>query len=216
MLFAESSSLWLRDSLDTATLTGLDQIAEGAARPGGRVDWTEAAIADALAPITAVVRAHALPFAKLVRVVWFTKDSQSNWGVPWHQDRIIAVAERHEVAGFGNWSHKRGVWHCEPPNHLFSQMSFVRVHLDDCDAANGAMEIAIGSEGEGAVTESRAAEVATRYPVEVCDARRGDIQILPMLILHRSRPATSNAPRRALRLDYALGDLPPPLAWRAR
>lgn len=214
MLSTDTSSLWLRDALDTATLTGLDRIAEGAALPGGRVDWTEPAIADALAPITAVMRSKTQPKAKLVRVVWFTKDSQSNWGVPWHQDRIIAVAEKHEVAGFSNWSQKRGVWHCEPPARLFSQMWFVRVHLDDCDATNGAMEIAVGSETEGAITESRAAEIAARYPVEVCDARRGDIQILPMLVLHRSRPATSTAPRRALRLDYAMGDLPTPLTWR--
>jgi hypothetical protein len=112
MLTTDTSSLWLRDALDTATLTGLDRISEGAARPGGRVGWTEPTIAEALAPITAVLRTHALSLAKLVRVVWFTKDSQSNWGVPWHQDRIIAVAERHEVAGFTNWSQKRGVWHC--------------------------------------------------------------------------------------------------------
>jgi hypothetical protein len=215
MLTTDTSSLWLRDALDTATLTGLDRISEGAARPGGRVGWTEPTIAEALAPITAVLRTHALSLAKLVRVVWFTKDSQSNWGVPWHQDRIIAVAERHEVAGFTNWSQKRGVWHCEPPTWLFSQMWFVRAHLDDCDAANGAMEISVGSEGEGAVPESRAADTAARYPIEVCKASRGDIQILPMLVLHRSRPATSDAPRRALRLDYALTDLPAPLSWCA-
>jgi Phytanoyl-CoA dioxygenase (PhyH) len=214
MQSSHASQVWLRGAMTAADLNRLDQIGEGASGPGGRVDWTDPAIADALAPVTATLRSHALPNATLVRVVWFTKDSQSNWGVPWHQDRVIAVAEKHAVSGFGNWSQKRGVWHCEPSTEVFAQMRFVRVHLDDCDAANGAMEIAVGSEGEGVVADGRAAEIASRYPAEVGKAQRGDIQILPMLILHRSRPSLSPAPRRTLRLDYALGTLPHPLAWR--
>ena len=96
-----------------------------------------------------------------------------------------------------------------------ADVRFVRVHLDDCDTSNGAMEIARGSQCEGPVPEGRAAEVAAKYVTEVCAARRGDIQILPMLVLHRSCPALSAEPRRALRLDYALADLPYPLEWRA-
>ena len=210
-----SSSLWLRDALGRSDLGALDQIAgDNSGRPGFRVNWTDPAIAPILATVTAALH-PSLPGAQLTRVVWFSKDAQANWAVPWHQDRIIAVAERHDVPGFTNWSRKSGVWHCEPPRDLFARMRFVRVHLDDCDAANGAMEIALGSEAEGLVPETQAAEVAARYPAELCSARRGDIQILPMLVLHRSRPATSDAPRRALRLDYALTDLAAPLSWCA-
>jgi hypothetical protein len=209
----DASSLWLRNALERSDLAALDQIAgDGAGRPGFRVIWTDPAIAPILAKVTAALR-FALPGARLTRVVWFSKDAQANWGVPWHQDRVVAVAERHDVSGYTNWSCKSGVWHCEPPLDLFAQMRFVRVHLDDCNAANGAMEIALGSEVEGLVRETQAAEIAARYPSELCAAERGDIQILPMLVLHRSRPATSDAPRRALRLDYALTDLPAPLSW---
>jgi hypothetical protein len=210
----DTSSLWLRCALGPAALADLDGIADGTNRPGGRVDWTDPAIAQTLAAVTMALSSH-LPSARLTRVVWFSKDMQTNWGVPWHQDRVIAVAERHAVPGFTNWSQKRGVWHCEPPLDLFAKMRFVRVHLDNCDAANGAMEIAKGSEAEGYVSEAQAADTARRYPVELCVARRGDIQILPMLVLHRSRPAVTDAPRRALRMDYALTDPPPPLSWRA-
>jgi hypothetical protein len=149
----------------------------------------------------------------LTRVVWFRKDARANWGVPWHQDRVIAVDERHDVPGFTNWSRKGAHWHCQPPMDLFRHMRFVRVHLDDCNAENGAMEVARGSEAQGLVPEVDAAAIAGRYPTEICSACRGDIQVLPMLVLHRSRPATLDAPRRALRLDYALTDLPFPLAW---
>jgi hypothetical protein len=214
ILEGNASSLWLRDALGRRDLAALDRIADHSGRPGGRVSWTDPAIARALAPVTEALLPD-LPGARLTRVVWFTKDAQSNWGVPWHQDRIIAVADRHDLPGFTNWSLKRGHWHCEPPLALFTEMRFIRVHLDDCDETNGAMEIAQGSEAEGLVPEAKAAEIAALCPTELCSARRGDIQILPMLVLHRSRPATSTAPRRALRLDYALADLPAPLAWYA-
>lgn len=205
--------IWLRDRLSPETLEWIEKIAEGAGRPGGRLDWTDPAIAAALAPVTDLVRRHALPDARLVRVVWFTKDDKANWGVPWHQDRVIAVADRHDVPEYRNWSQKGGVWHCEPPLEIFARMRFVRLHLDDCDADNGAMEIARGSEALGVVPNAEASSTAERYPVEMCTANRGDIQILPMLVLHRSQPAKTSAPRRALRLDYASGALPAPLAW---
>ncbi len=210
-----SDMLWLRGALDPAALNGLDQIADGASRPGGRVNWTEPEIAQALAPVTQIIAAQALPNARLVRVVWFNKDPTANWGVPWHQDRVIAVAERHDVLGFQNWSRKGEVWHCEPPVETFEHMRFVRVHLDDCDTNNGAMEIALGSEVEGVVPNASAAATAACYPASICTARRGDIQVLPMLVLHRSRPSQNSAPRRALRLDYAAVNLPPPLNWAA-
>ncbi len=207
--------LWLRCALGPQDLVALDRIAGDAGRPGGRIGWTEPDAAAALAPITRLIDRKALPGARLVRVVWFSKDSQSNWGVPWHQDRIIAVAERHDVPGFGNWSCKSGLWHCEPPQAILDAMLFVRVHLDDCDASNGAMEIARGSHAAGSVPMAEAAKVAETYPTECCSAQRGDVQILPMLVLHRSLPAQVDAPRRALRLDFAAAPLPMPLQWLA-
>jgi Phytanoyl-CoA dioxygenase (PhyH) len=209
----DASSLWLRGALDSAALTDLDHIADSSGRPGGRVDWTRREIAAHLAPVTDFLRRQALPGAKLVRVVWFSKDATTNWGVPWHQDRIIAVNARHNVPGFRHWSKKSGVWHCEPPLQTFATMRFVRVHLDDCDAENGAMEIALGSESLGTVSEADAATAAATFPSMLCAARRGDIQVLPMLVLHRSRPSRTTTPRRALRIDFAAQDLPPPLSW---
>ena len=211
----ESDVVWLRQALDEKALSALDRVTEQTGRPGGRIDWTVPEIARALSPITNILRERHLPNARLTRAVWFTKDASANWAVPWHQDRVIAVADRQDLPGFANWTLKGGTWHCEPPVEIFADMRFVRVHLDDCDTSNGAMEIARGSQCEGPVPEGRAAEVAANYVTEVSTARRGDIQILPMLVLHRSCPALSAEPRRALRLDYALADLPYPLEWRA-
>jgi hypothetical protein len=44
-----------------------------------------------------------------VRATLFNKTAESNWRVQWHQDRAIAVRERHDVTGYGPWSSKAGV-----------------------------------------------------------------------------------------------------------
>ena len=43
-----------------------------------------------------------------VRVLYFDKNPDANWAVPWHQDRTIAVAQRIDVPGYDMWSVKAG------------------------------------------------------------------------------------------------------------
>jgi ectoine hydroxylase-related dioxygenase (phytanoyl-CoA dioxygenase family) len=148
-----------------------------------------------------------------VRLVAFNKTEAVNWSVPWHQDRVIAVQARHNVPSYGAWSQKASIWHCEPPLAILHDMAFVRLHLDDADASTGAMEVALGSHKAGPVPSHEAEAVVARYPHETAVARRGDLQILHMLTLHRSRPATVLSSRRALRIDVTKSALPPPLAF---
>jgi hypothetical protein len=56
--------------------------------------------------------------ARLVRILAFDKTLAANWGVPWHQDRTIAVKQRVAIDSFGPWSVKAGVPHVEPPPAL--------------------------------------------------------------------------------------------------
>ena len=92
-------------------------------------------------------------------------------------------------------------------------MLFVRMHLDRQDEDDGAMEIALGSHRHGLVPASEAAALAESLPREVTVAEPGDVLVLAMLTLHRSRPSRSGAPRRTLRIDLAEGPAPPPLRW---
>jgi ectoine hydroxylase-related dioxygenase (phytanoyl-CoA dioxygenase family) len=80
-----------------------------------------------------------------VRAIFFDKSSGSNWLVPWHQDLTIAVASKCEAPGFGPWSVKDGIPHVQPPDELLKQMIALRLHLDDCDASNGALRVIPGS-----------------------------------------------------------------------
>ena len=152
----------------------------------------------------------------LVRAVGFAKTDVGNWGVPWHQDRVISVSERRDVPGYGNWSCKRGVWHCEPPVRNLQRMTFLRVFLDEVTPDNGGMEYAVGSHAAGRVADSEAVQMARKFKVEVEEAGPGDVLVLHMLTLHRSSPSLSHLPRRVLRVDAAGFDLPAPLQWAER
>lgn len=83
--------------------------------------------------------------ARLVRSVLFKKTPAVNWQVAWHQDLSIAVQQKVEVEGFGQWSIKDGVHHVQPPTSVLENMLTVRLHLDDADEANGALRVLPGS-----------------------------------------------------------------------
>ena len=205
--------VWLRGACPADELAVLAQKTSVGAKPGTRID-----IGDSL---KAVLRDGAVGRAisslhqgmEPVRAVVFDKSPVSNWGVPWHQDRVIRVAARDDSAPVTNWSLKAGAWHCEPDENFLRGMLFVRVHTDGCDGSNGAMELALGSHREGIVPAAKADQMADRCETEIAEALPGDILVMSMLLLHRSRPALSERSRRAVRVDYAAGPPPAPLMW---
>lgn len=85
--------------------------------------------------------------------------------------------------------------------------------MDAKTATESAMEIALGSHQRGKVNADRAAEVVREHTCVQTNAEVGDVLVLPMLTLHRSPPSQKSKPRRTLRLDYGLEQLPTPLEW---
>ena len=208
---------WFRDALGADDLRLLDRACEVSGAPGARLDWNDG-LARAVgvgSGLTELAR-RLLPGAVPVRVVVFNKSSDLNWNVPWHQDRVIAVRERHNVDGFHAWTRKAGVWHVEPPIDFLRDMIFARVHLDDADAQNGCLELALGSHAHGRVNAADAETVARSASLEICHARRGDVLFVKALTLHRSRSSARQTGRRTLRIDFCAGRLPSPLAWAWR
>lgn len=212
--FEKDGRVWLRNAISVVDLANFDAAAEMASKAGQRLPASPSLV-EAVSPEGSLMQAiHRIdPDAKPVRYVAFNKSKDTNWGVSWHQDRVIMVAEKAEVAGYKNWTKKSGNWHCEPPQAILEQMLFVRVHLDKADRSNGAMEISIGSHKAGLVSSDRAASEAVSCPVEVCEAERGDVLILKMLTLHSSKPGKEMSGRRVLRIDFSSVELPEPLKW---
>ncbi|MEL6236317.1 MAG: phytanoyl-CoA dioxygenase family protein [Pseudomonadota bacterium] len=183
--FESSGRVWLRNAVSEEDLKLFDNSTTASTKAGQRLEVSKqlkAARSEEGSLIRAVQSLS--PNAVPVRIVAFNKSESANWGVPWHQDRVIAVSQKAEIAGYKNWTKKSGAWHCEPPLSILDEMLFVRIHLDDNDQSNGAMEIAVGSHSNGFVHSAKAEQVANTHPIETCVAKRGDVLILKMLTLH--------------------------------
>lgn len=212
--FENTGRIWLRGQLTAKQCDRLSQNCQLEQKIGARISNNTSLASMLKQAIDADLLVNLGVSAQPVRIVSFNKSKENNWAVPWHQDRIIAVKDRHDLEGFHNWSIKSGTHHCEPPISILQKMIFIRIHLDETTPENGAMEIAIGSHKKGIIKSSEAATIANQCEQEYTSANRGDILVLKMLMLHRSSSSTSNAARRTIRADFAAKDcLPLPIKW---
>jgi hypothetical protein len=151
-----------------------------------------------------------------VRAIFFDKNPESNWLVPWHQDLAIAVTERIETPGFAGWSVKDGAIHVHPPREILEQMITVRLHLDDCDASNGALKIIPQSHQHGKLGATAISTLTAGGQLVICEAAKGDVLLMRPLLLHASSPAENPRHRRILHIEYASLELPNGLKWLDR
>ena len=149
---------------------------------------------------------------RLTKGIYFDKPANSNWLVAWHQDLMINVSQRAELPGFGPWTSKAGWVAVQPPAAVLEQTVTVRLHLDDCDATNGALRVVPGSHQWGVVP---AETIATHTAAAtVCAVPAGGVLLMKPLLLHASHRSTSARPRRVVHLEFSAAELPAGLAWR--
>jgi ectoine hydroxylase-related dioxygenase (phytanoyl-CoA dioxygenase family) len=128
---------------------------------------------------------------RLTRLQAFDKTVDANWFVPWHQDRAEDGRDR--------------------AINVLEQTIALRVHLDECDEANGPLEVIPGSHTQGRLTANAiAASVAATSPL-LCLANRGDILAMRPLLIHRSQRAHKLAARRIIHIEYQPVERDPPL-----
>ncbi|TPG58219.1 phytanoyl-CoA dioxygenase family protein [Hymenobacter nivis] len=150
----------------------------------------------------------------LTKAIYFDKPAGSNWLVAWHQDLMINVKHRADVPGFGPWTAKAGWVAVQPLMEVLENTVTVRLHLDDCDATNGALKVVPGSHRRGVVpAETIAGHTAT---ATVCAVPAGGAMLMKPLLLHASNRSTSDRPRRVIHLEFSAQELPAGLAWRER
>lgn len=185
----------------------VDPLLAGAVGRGGVRDVFEEPTLAALAAGTllqlARVELGAGAFA--VRGLIFDKTPLANWKVAWHQDVIIAVTEQRECDGWGPWSQKAGTWHVRPPVAVLEGMLAVRLHLDDCTAANGPLRVIPGSHRAGRLSDLQVAALSQSGPSRYCLVPAGGVLLMRPLycmpLRRRPCPTTggwciSSTPRR--------------------
>ncbi len=170
-----------------------------------------AALAQSL--LTDLVRPHLPDKPVPVRGIYFDKCAETNWLVAWHQDLTLALKEHVEAPGFGPWSVKEGVPHVQPPMMLLEQMLAVRLHLDDTDAANGALRVLSGTHRLGRLNAETIQRCRETGDEVLCEAKAGDVLLMRPLLLHASSRSTSPRRRRVLHIEFAGFSLPKPLEW---
>ncbi|MBI2826219.1 MAG: phytanoyl-CoA dioxygenase family protein [Planctomycetia bacterium] len=150
-----------------------------------------------------------------VRATFFDKVPDANWSLFWHQDNVIAVKRRIDVAGYVGWSQKAGVWQVQPPADVLANMVAVRVHLDDCNADSGPLRVLPGSHRSGWL-DDELDEWKARVPEVVCTVKRGGIVVMCPLTLHASAASQTAGHRRVIHIEYAAAELPDGLEWNNR
>lgn len=151
--------------------------------------------------------------ALAVKAILFDKTAEANWKVAWHQDLTIAVKEKKAVEGFSAWSEKAGIPHVQPPVEILENLLTLRIHLDDCDADNGALKVMPKSHLHGKLDSEQISHLGETGKAYICTAKAGDVLAMRPLLLHSSSASVQPCHRRVLHIEYAGFKLPEGLEW---
>lgn len=94
-------------------------------------------------------------------------------------------------------------------------MIAIRVHLDDCPASNGALQVIPGSHRYGWL-DDQIDEWKSRGLEMTCEVGAGGIVSMCPLTLHASAPSENPGNRRVIHIEFAAEDLPGDLDWNNR
>lgn len=157
----------------------------------------------------ALAAAGVLPAeARAIQAIAFDKTPGANWKVTWHQDVMFPFATRVTSPGFDLPSEKEGIHYARPSRHVLEELLAVRLHLDDCDHANGPLRVAPQSHRQGILRSTEIPAMVAQCGEATCLAAAGEALLMRPLLLHASSPATSPRHRRVLHFVYHANKLP--------
>lgn len=163
--------------------------------------------------LSAAIREHVDGPLVAVKATLFDKTHESNWRVQWHQDRVVALAERRDIPGFDCWTRKNDVPHAGAPRELLDQMLAVRIHLDPSGADNGPLRVIPGSHLRGNIAAEEIPGIVRDSAEVELTLPRSSILLMRPLLLHASAPAVDPAHRRVLHIELGPPELAGGLRW---
>jgi len=147
----------------------------------------------------------------VVKSIYFDKPSSSNWYVPYHQDLTISVDRKIALENFTAWTHKQNQFAVQPPIEILENIVTLRIHLDDTDENNGALQVIPRSHLNKIYQPSTidwTKETATN-----CCVKKGGVMLMKPLLLHSSNRTTNQQQRRVIHIEFSNCNLPEGLAW---
>lgn len=148
-----------------------------------------------------------------VQCIFFDKNPERNWLVPFHQDLSIPVEEESSHSELTGWSRKEGVLYVQPPACLLGEMLAVRLQLDESEPDDGLLRVIPESHKHGRLKVEKVLELRTEFGETVCDVPRGASLLMRPLLLHASSKSTGLRPRRVLHFLFGPRQLPFGLSW---
>lgn len=148
-----------------------------------------------------------------VQCNYFEKSAERNWLVPVHQDLSIPVAGRVDDTALRGWSEKEGTQFVQAPVAVLGQLVALRLHLDECGAADGALRVVPGSHRRGIIAAQDAAGASAAGLAVQVTAQAGDVLAMRPLLLHASSKGSGDGRRRVLHFVFGPRQLPHGLAW---
>lgn len=141
----------------------------------------------------------AIPF----KATLFAKSEQTNWLVPWHQDRALPIEVPFESEEWGSWSTKAGIHYAHAPVWALNRIIALRIHLDDSNPDNGPLCVLPGSHQEGVLSEQQVLQAVQAGNHVECAVQRGGILAMRPLLIHASSKGQSGQLRRVVHIEYA-------------
>ncbi len=149
-----------------------------------------------------------------IKSIYFDKPETSNWYVAYHQDLTISVDKKREIAGFGPWTNKQNQFAVQPPIAILENIFTLRIHLDDTDHENGALNV---------IEKSHLKQIYRpenidweKETVKTCVVHQGGVMIMKPLLLHSSSRTTNGKRRRVIHIEFSNQELPAGLNWSER
>lgn len=147
----------------------------------------------------------------VVKAIYFDKPAQSNWFVAYHQDLTISVDKRLDLPQFSGWTVKHQQFSVQPPLLTLENINTIRIHLDDTDEQNGALNVLAHSHKKG-IYRPETINWENESPTS-CPVKKGGIMLMKPLLLHASSRTTNNQRRRVIHLEFSNQSLPNQLQW---
>ncbi len=148
---------------------------------------------------------------KVVKSIYFDKPIKANWTVNWHQDLTISVKEKIQTEGFINWLPKENYFSVQPNQKYLDNIITIRIHLDDCTQANGALNVLPKNFQEIIAIKNLPDNFFQN--LKVCEVAKGGVLIMKPLIWHSSKRTENSQKRRVIHLEFSNLELPKPLVW---
>ncbi len=147
----------------------------------------------------------------VVKSIYFDKPEASNWYVAYHQDLTISVDKKHQLDNFGPWTTKQDQFAVQPPLEVLENITTIRIHLDDTDENNGALNVIPKSHLKKIY---RPETIDWEQETEIsCAVKQGGVMLMKPLTLHSSGRTTNNKKRRVIHIEFSNIELPGDLNW---